>query len=77
MTECPIDCLRVACPEDTWLQSHESFVLTLTASLSALLGMILSYCLKSRCTKIKFCGFSCDRVPVSLKDLNVIRSSEV
>lgn len=62
--ECPISCLRVACPEDTWLQKHESFVLTLCASLSALLGMLLSYCLKSRCTSIRFCGLSCNRVPL-------------
>ena len=61
---CPITCVRAACPEDSWLQKHESFVLTMTASISALLGVILAYCIKSRCTTIKFCGFSCHRRPL-------------
>lgn len=66
MTVCPIECLR----EDSWLEKHESFVLTLTASLSALFGMLLTYCLKSRCTSIRCCGLSCERVPLHL-DSNV------
>ena len=74
--ECPVECLRVACPEDSWLQKHESFVLTLTASLSALLGMLLNYCLKSRCTTIRFCGLSCDRQVLQNVEGGV-RSSEV
>lgn len=70
-TVCPLECLR----EDSWLEKHESFVLTLTASLSALLGMLLSYCLKSRCTSIRCCGLSCERIPLdnvnSNENLNV------
>ena len=66
MTVCPLACLR----DDTWLEKHESFVLTLTASLSALLGMFLSYCLKSRCTTIKFCGLHCDRIPLDNVNVN-------
>ena len=74
MTVCPIDSLR----EDTWLEKHESFVLTLTASLSALFGMLLTYCLKSRCTSIRCCGLSCERVPLDNVNSNVnLNVSEV
>ena len=66
MTVCPIDCVRAACPEPDFLEKHSTFVLTITASLSATLGVILSYILKSRCKKIKCCGLSCDREPIEL-----------
>ena len=70
---CPIQCIKSGCDEADWLQKHESFVLTITATMSAALGVVFSYFLKSRCTKIRFCGFSCDRTPVSLEatDLEV------
>ena len=74
MTVCPIECLR----EDSWLEKHESFVLTLTASLSALFGMLLTYCLKSRCTSIRCCGLSCERAPLDNVNSNVnLNVSEV
>ena len=64
---CPIDCVRAACPDPDFLEKHSTFVLTITASLSATLGVILSYILKSRCKKINCCGLSCDREPIELK----------
>ena len=64
---CPIDCVRAACPEPDFLEKHSTFVLTITASLSATLGVFLSYILKSRCKKIQCCGLSCDRDPIELK----------
>jgi hypothetical protein len=64
---CPIDCVRAACPEPDFLEKHSTFVLTITASLSATLGVLLSYILKSRCKKIQCCGLSCDRDPIELK----------
>lgn len=62
---CPIECVRAACPDPTWLEKHESFILTITASASALVGVLLAYCIKSRCTKIKCCGVELDRDPVN------------
>ena len=69
---CPIQCIKSGCDEPDFLQKHESFVLTITATLSATLGVILSYFLKSRCTKIRFCGFACDRTPLDLSEVEEV-----
>jgi hypothetical protein len=64
--DCPIECVRSACPDPDFLEKHSTFVLTMTASLSATLGIIFSYILKSRCTRISFFGISCERKPIEL-----------
>ena len=63
-TLCPISCIE-AC-EDSWLQKHESFVLTIVASVSTLFGMLFAYLTKSRCTHIRMCGISCRRTPINV-----------
>ena len=70
---CPIECVRSACPDPDFLEKHSTFVLTLTASVSATLGVFFSYLLKSRCKKIACCGLVCDREPLDLRaeDVNV------
>ena len=65
-TLCPIECVRVGCPEADWLEKHNTFVITLIGSLSALLGVIFAYCLKSRCKNIKTPCIECDRYVVEL-----------
>jgi hypothetical protein len=66
---CPIECINRALicesPPD-WLEKHSTFVLTLVASLSACVGVVFTYFLKSRCKKIKCCGLECDRSPIEL-----------
>jgi hypothetical protein len=66
---CPIECINrdLICesPPD-WLEKHSTFVLTLVASLSACFGVIFSYFLKSRCSKIRCCGLECIRTPIEL-----------
>ena len=59
--DCPIECVRSACPDPDWLEKHEGFVLTSVASVSAALGIVLSYFLKSRCSRIDCCGIKCHR----------------
>ncbi len=73
MVDCPIECVRSACPEPDWLEKHSSFVLTLVGILSGLFGMVFTYFLKSRCKTIKCCGLECDRQVVELdpKDVRV------
>ena len=66
MIECPIECVRAACPDPDWLEKHETFTLTMTATLSAAITALLSYFLKSRCTKIKCFGLSCTRQPLDI-----------
>ena len=45
--ECPIECVRSACPDPDFLEKHNAFVLTLVASMSATLGVLFNYLLKS------------------------------
>jgi hypothetical protein len=73
---CPIGCLNY--DADDWLTKHSTFTLTLIGSLSACLGVVMSYFLKSRCSKISIGCISCDRVPpsdtvntVNINDVNV------
>ena len=66
MTVCPIECVRAACPSPDWLEKHETFTLTMVATISAFVTAVLSYFLKSRCTKIKCFGMSCIRQPLPI-----------
>ncbi len=68
-TICPIDCVRSACPEPDFLEKHSTFVLTAIGSFSALLGIVFTYCLKSRCSNIRTPCISCDRVPIDITDV--------
>ena len=68
---CPIACVTAACPDDTFIQKHETFLLTVIGILSTALTAMLSYFLKSRCTKIKCFGVSCTRVPIPNVKVNV------
>ena len=71
MTVCPIECVRAACPSPDFLEKHEGFVLTITATLSGLLGAIFSYFLKSRCTDISCFGLACKRQPIPVESIEV------
>ena len=68
---CPIECVSVSCPEPDFLEKHNGFLITLVGSLSAVLGVIFSYCIKSRCKNIKFCCLSCDRDVINIKKENI------
>lgn len=63
---CPIDCVRIACPEPDWLEKHEGFVITIVGLMGGACGVLLTYFLKSRCRKISCWGLSCDREPIPL-----------
>ncbi len=69
MTVCPIECVRAACPTPDWLEKHETFTLTMVATVSAAITALLAYFLKSRCTKIKCFGMSCNRQPLNLDEI--------
>ena len=79
---CSIECVNIGCPQPTFLQLHETFVLSIVGIGGSALGILLSYFLKSRCRKIKVCFglFSCDRVPpvdlpIEPTDVNVVTES--
>ena len=62
---CPLQCVNLACKDPSFLEKHETFVLTLIGLCGSAFGVLFAYFLQSRCKKIKLCcGFmSCDRVP--------------
>ena len=73
MTEpyCDLRCINSGCPQPSFLQEHETFLLTIIASISGCLGLSFTYFLKSRCSKIKLCWgiLSCNRIPVPVADV--------
>tara|TARA_E500000318_G_scaffold25856_1_gene25730 strand:+ start:41 stop:298 length:258 start_codon:yes stop_codon:yes gene_type:complete len=68
---CPLDCVRVGCPEPDWLEKHNGFLITLIGALSASMGVFFAYCLKSRCKNIKTPCVSCDRDVVVLEPQSI------
>jgi hypothetical protein len=68
---CPLECVREFCPDPDFLEKHNGFLITLVGSLSAVLGIIFTYCIKSRCRNIKTCCVSCDRDVIEIKEENI------
>ena len=64
--QCPIECVRAACPQPDFLEKHSTFILTLCGVLGGGAAVMFTYFLKSRCKKIKCCGVECDRSPIQL-----------
>ncbi len=69
---CPIECVKSGCedPPD-FLTKHSTFVITLFGSLSACLGVVFTYFLKSRCKVIKTPCFTCNRDVINVKDVEI------
>jgi hypothetical protein len=65
-TLCPLTCVRAGCPQPDFLERNGAWLLTVIAGLSGCVGMILTYFLKSRCSKISGCGVQCVRDVVEL-----------
>ena len=74
---CPVECVKSGCedPPD-WLEKHNGFLLTIVASISACLGVMFSYFLKSRCKNIRTPCLSCDREVVELDRTQIEVSRE-
>jgi len=66
MADCPIECVRAACPDPDFIEKNGAWLLTVVAGFTGCVGMVLTYFLKSRCTKIGFCGVNCARDPIDL-----------
>ena len=54
-----------------FLEKHGAWVLTIIGVATGCLGTLFAYFLKSRCKKIKACGFECDRDVLDAKDVQV------
>ena len=68
---CPIDCVNVGCDEPDFLEKHSTFLITLIGSISACLGVVFTYFLKSRCKVIKTPCFTCDRDVINIQKENI------
>ncbi len=68
---CPVECVNQGCPQPDWLEKHNGFLLTLIGSISAALGIMFSYCIKSRCKNIKTPCLACDRDVIELSSENI------
>ena len=69
MTElCPLQCINAACKEASFLEKNQTFLLTIFGLGGSAIGILLSYCIKSRCRKIALCWgcLSCDRTVLDL-----------
>jgi hypothetical protein len=77
MTECPIECVSVSCPDKDFIERNGTWLLTVIAGFTGCFSMLLTYFLKSRCSNIKFCGVECVRDVVALKpgEVEVISAS--
>lgn len=69
MADCPVHCVNIACAQQHFIQENESFILTLIGILGGGLGVLLSYFLKSRCTRIKLGCIRCEREPLSVIEI--------
>ena len=56
------------CPASDFIQNNEAFLLTAIASVSAAFGLLLSTCIKSRCTEIRCFGLTCLRNPLPVEE---------
>lgn len=59
--ECPIECVR---DQPSFVKENETFLLTIVATISGIIGLLLQSCLKSRCSEIKCFGLFCKREPL-------------
>ena len=69
--ECPISCVRAACPDPDFIEKNGAWLLTVIGVFTACVGSVFAYFLKSRCKKIKCCGVSCDREVQSIEEIEM------
>lgn len=65
--ECPLECVK---DSPSFIKENETFLLTITATISGIIGLLLSTCIKSRCSEIKCFGVFCKREPIPLNSNN-------
>ena len=58
----------------SFLEKHEGWTITMVGFVGTGLGVLLSFFLRSRCTKIRCCGLSCDRTPLTADELSAIEA---
>lgn len=59
--QCPLECMK---DSPHFIKENETFLLTITATISTIIGVMFSTCIKSRCSEIKCFGVFCKREPI-------------
>ena len=70
---CPIECVK---DNVSFIKENEAFLLTVVATISGIIGLLLSTCMKSRCTNIRTPCLSCERTPLDPDDTLGVISPE-
>lgn len=75
---CPLHCVNIACKQPSFLEQHETFILTIIGIGGSGLGVLLAYFIKSRCSKIKLCFgcLKCDRTPLDIDKTEIKTNSK-
>jgi len=72
---CPVECLvtakQVSCPDPDFIERNGAWVLTIVGVGVGCVGTLFTYLLKSRCSKIGFCGLNCERDVVKLNQSQI------
>ena len=68
---CPMECVRLGCPNPDFLERNGTWLLTVLASFGGCVGMMFTYFLKSRCRQVNCWGVSCVREVVALEPSSV------
>jgi hypothetical protein len=71
-TVCPIECLDIVCREPDFFEKHGAWLI---ASITGIIGMLLTYFVKSRCKRINCLGVSCVRDVVALDGTGAVITS--
>lgn len=71
--ECPIECVQSGCPQPDFIERNGTWLITVIGLGTTCIGGVFAYFLKSRCTRIEFCGVRCDREVLALdaKDVGI------
>ena len=67
---CPIQCVKSGCEDKDFLEKHSTFVMTALSLVGAGLTVLLTFCLKSRCSRVRCCGLSFERQPIPIDSIN-------
>lgn len=68
---CSPDCVNIACKDPDWLETHESFIITLAGIIGGGFGVLLTYFLQSRCEEIKCFCIYCKRKVLETSEINL------
>ncbi len=69
MVSCPVECLDYGEPD--FIERNGAWVLTVVGVGVGCIGTLLTYFLKSRCSKIACCGLNCERDVVKLEPFQI------